>query len=800
MTALLNDIKYGIRQFWKSPGFTVLAVLTLALGIGANTAVFSMINTVLIKPLPYPDSERLVRVFETFPSSQRNGSVSGGAFKDWYKYNSKFEHIAVYENRPGNLTGEGIPQHVFGFQVSSEFLSVLGVTPMIGRDFMADEDAVGCNNHVIILAHQLWRNRYGSDPDVLGKTVLLDQIPYTVVGVLDCCALFRDDVLFLIPTVIDGEGTNWTRTGHWRHVIGRLSPMATLSEAQVELRGIKRRLAAEYSPFSKEDWSVALIPMQDVYASKIRPTLMILLGTVAFVLLIACANVSNLLLARGSTRSREMAIRTALSARPLGIIRQMLIESLLLALAGCAVGLLFAIYGITSLTHMIADMVPVPNLLYPRLDINVLLFAICTACICSTLFGILPAWRASKTDLNIELKETERGSTSAGKRRSQSFLVISEFAFTIVLLVGAGLLLRSFVHLFNTDPGFDPKQKLAFDLSLPDAKYPTDADRLRFTKDLIGRIDDLPGVEAVGAICSLPFGKGGWTDGTRRMDRPEKMVPFAGTDFVSGDYFSAMGIKLLRGRVFTETDNIAEAHRVAVIDSGVAYGLYPDEDPIGRYIDLCSQSCEIIGVVTPVRHSRLDADPQPRVYGTQAQLFRPASIVIRTSIPPLSLVEVVRRTVLEVDPDQPITNIRTLEAAVHNSLASQHNMLILLGFFAAVAISLACIGIYGFMSCFVGQRTRELCIRAALGAQRHDIIRMVVGVGIRLSFIGIAIGLIASLALARFLESQLFEIKTYDPSVYVVSICLISIMAFFSVYLPARRVAKIDPMEALRYE
>jgi predicted permease len=800
MSTLINDIKYGFRQLYKSPGFTIVAVLTLALGIGANTAVFSLINSVLIKPLPYPDSERLVRVFETFPNGRRNGSVSGGAFKDWYKYSSQFAHMAIYENRPGNLTGEGMPQHVFGFQVSSEFLSVLGVTPMLGRDFMAGEDAVGGNNNVIILTHQLWRNRYGSDPDILGKTVLLDQIPYTIVGVLGCGALFQDDVLFLIPTVIDGEGTNWKRTGHWRHVIGRLSPSTTLSKAQAELRGIKQQLAAEYSPFRKQDWSVALVPMQDVYAGKIRQTLMILLGTVAFVLLIACANVSNLLLSRGSARSREMAIRTALGARPLGIIRQMLIESLLLALAGCAVGLLFSIYGITSLTYMIAGIMPVPHLLYPRLDINVLLFTICTSCACSILFGILPALRASRTDLNHDLKEAERGSTSAAKRRSQSFLVISEFAFTLVLLVGAGLLLRSFVHLFNTDPGFDPRQKLAFDLSLPDTKYPTDADRLRFTKDLIGRIDDLPGVEAVGTICSLPFGKGGWTDGTRRMDQPEKMMPFAGTDFVSGDYFSAMGIKLLRGRVFTETDNTAEAHRVAVIDSGVAYGLYPDEDPIGRHIDLCGQSCEIVGIVTPVRHSRLGDDPQPRVYGTQAQLFRPASIVIRTSLPPLSLVETIRRTVLEVDPDQPITNIRTLEVAVHNSLASQRNMLILLGFFAAVAVGLACIGIYGFMSCFVGQRTRELCIRAALGAQRHDIIRMVVGVGIRLSIIGISIGLIASLALARFLESQLFEIKTYDPPVYVVSICLISIMALFSVYLPARRVAKIDPMETLRYE
>jgi predicted permease len=774
-----------------------VAVLTLALGIGANTAIFSVVNSVLIKPLPYPHAEQLVYIQETLPDGHPNGRVSGGAFKDWHGQSSQFAHLAVYEETRLNLTGSGAPERVFGLMVSSEFLSVLGVTPTVGRGFAAGEDAVAGNNRVIVLARQFWQSRFGEDAGVVGRTVSLDQIPYTVIGVLPPNALLQDDAMFLVPDVIDAAGANWGRAGHWRQVIGRLLPGITASQAQVELRGIKQRLTAEYPSF-KKDWSVAVVPMQEVYAGNTRPILFILLGTVALVLLIACANVSNLLLARGSARSREMAVRIALGAHSWRIVRQMLTESILLAMSGCALGLLFATFGIRLLARMVAEQLP--QVLHPQLDINVLLFSILVACGCGLLFGILPAWRAAKADVNHALKETERGSASRSKRRSQSFLVVSEFAFTLVLLIGAGLFLRSFVLLLETNPGFNPKQTLAFDLSFPDAKYPKGEDRLRFIKDLNARVAVLPGVEFVGATSALPLSHGGRTEFAGRADKPPRTDYVVACNFVSGEYFSAMGMRLLRGRAISESDNQAKASRVLVIDESVVRDLYPDEDPIGQYLRFLGESWEIVGIVAPVRQFFLDRDPRPTIYGPQSYSPMSTSMIIRTAQPPSALVKTVRKTILEADSDQPIANVRTLEQAVDKSLAPRRMTLVLLGLFATIAISLACIGIYGVMSYAIGQRARELCIRSALGAQRRDIIRLVLIGGMKPSIIGIVAGLAAALALARFLESQLFEVKAHDPLVFIASVCLLGFVAVLSVYLPARRAARVDPVVALRYE
>jgi predicted permease len=796
MSTVLHDIRYALRMLTKNPGFTIVAVLTLALGIGANTAIFSMINSVLIKSLPYPDSQQLVQIFEAFPNYDRN-SVAGGAFKDWYEHNSKFACMAVYEGTQRNLTGGGQPQRVSGLMVSSEFLSVLGIEPMLGRDFVTGEDAVGGNSHVMILTHKFWRNRYGSDPGIVGKSVLLDQVPYTIVGVLGSGALLHDNELYLIPDVIDGPGTFWGRAGHWRNVIARMSPGITVSEAEAELCGIKEQLNAEYPEFKRE-CTVNVVSLQEVYAGDARPTLIVLLGTVAFVLLIACANVSSLLLARGNARIREMAIRAAIGARSWRIIRQMLIESLLLALVGCLVGLFLAICGVKFLTGMITGMVP--QMLYPELDVNVLLFSICVACGCGILFGILPAWRASKPDLNNDLKETERGATSGAKRRSQSLMVVSEFAFTLVLLIGAGLFLRSFVRLMETDPGFNPRQTLAFDLSFPDAKYPENEDRFRFIKELNARIAALPGVESVGASSSLPFSLRGRTEQVSRMDKPQRTDYVAACDWVSGDYFSAAGIQLLRGRTITEADNQEEAPRVMVIDNTVVRDLYPEEDTIGRQIRFLGQSYEVVGITAPIHQYFLDYAPRPQVYIPQVYLPDHTSIVIRTTLPPLTLAEVVRKTIFEIDPDQPMANVRTLENDVHESLSNKRATLTLLIFFAVVAVSLACIGIYGVISYSIGQRTRELCIRFALGAQRRDIIRLVLKSGVKLSVIGIVVGLVIALALSRLLASLLYEVKTYDPLVFIGSVCLLTMVAVPSIYVPAYRAARIDPIRALRYE
>jgi predicted permease len=796
MSGLLQDLRNAVRQLHRKPGVAAIAVITLALGIGANTAIFSVVNSVLIKPLPYRDPQQLVQIFEMAPSFDRN-AVSGGAFKDWHQQSSKFVHLAVYEETRLNLTGVGTPERLSGLMVSSEFLSVLGVTPALGRDLTSGEDAAGGNNRVIVLTHQLWQSRFGGDAGVVGRTVSLDQIPYTIIGVLPRDALLQDDAGFLLPDVIDAAGVNWDRAGHWRQVIGRVLPGVNASEAQAELRGIKQRLAAEYPSFKKE-WSVAVVPMQEVYAGDTRPVLVMLLGTVALVLLIACANVSNLLLARGNARCREMAIRTVLGAHSWRIVRQMLVESFLLAGLGCAVGLLLAVFGMKLLTSVFVGQLP--HVLRPELDISVLVFSVGAACGCGLLVGILPAWRTSKADLNHALKEAERGSASGSKRRSQSFLVAAQVAFTLMLLVGTGLFLRSFVLLLETNPGFNPKQTLAFDLSFPDAKYPKGEDRLRFIKDLNARVAVLPGVESVGATSALPLSDDGLTDFAGRADKPPRTDYLVACNFVSGDYLAAMGMPLLRGRTIDDSDNHAKASRVLVVDETVARDLYPDQDPIGQHLRLLGESWEIVGIVAPVRQFWLDRDPRPTVYAPLFYSPTSASMIIRTAQPSLVLAETVRRTVLEADPDQPIANVRTLEQAVHKSLATRRTTLDLLSLFATVAISLACLGIYGVVSHAIGQRARELGIRAALGAQRRDIIRLVWVGGMKPSIIGIVVGLATALALARFLESQLFEVKAQDPLVFMSSVCMLALVAALSVYFPARRAAKVDPMAALRCE
>lgn len=795
---LWQDLRYGARMLRKTPGFTLVAMFTLALGIGANTAIFSMINSVLIKPLPYPDAEQLMQVWETLPSGQTN-SVSAAVFKDWREHSSQFAHVAISKGVRLNLTGGGAPETVAGVQVSTEYLATLGVAPALGRDFMAGEDAIGGNNQVVILTHQLWQSRFGRDAGVIGQTISLNQVPYTVIGVLPAGALLEDEVRVLVPIVVDvdTDTVKWIRAYHCCGVIGRVAPGVTASEAQAELKAIREQLADQY-PAYKKDWGSTVVPLQKNLTGDVRPTLVILLGTVGLVLLIACANVSNLLLARGNARAREMAIRVALGAHSGRIIRQLLIESLLLAFAGCALGLLLAAFGIRLLTNLVIGQVP--QMLHPELDFNVLAFSVLVAGGCGLLFGTLPAIRASRPDLNHVLKETDRGTLSVARRRSQSVLVVVEIALTLILLIGAGLFLRSFIRLLETDPGFNPNQSLAFDLAFPKAKYPKAEDQQRFLKELNGRIGALPGVEAVGAVTILPL-NGDNGDAISRPDAPARAPDVVGNVYVSGDYFSAMGISLARGRVITEADNQPTAPRVLVIDEGVASKFYPDDDPIGKPLNFLGKTWEIVGVVAPVRQQGLSTNPRPRVYGARVQASYPtSSMVVRSSLPPATLVEAVRKTVLEADPDQPITNVRTLEQAVHRSLARQRTTLVLLGLFAAVAISLACVGIYGVMSYTVSQQARELSIRSALGAQPGDIIRLVLSGGMKLSTLGILVGLGAAFALSRLVENLLFEVKTYDPLVFIASVCLLAGVAALSVYLPARRAARLDPVAALRSE
>ena len=796
MRTLLGEIRYGLRQMSKNPGFTAIAILTLALGSGANTAIFSVINSALLQPLPYPQPSQLVQIFETTPDYNRN-NVSGGAYKDWQSQSRSFSHLAVYENIRRNLTGIGTPENMKGLAVSSEFLSVLGISPAFGRDFAHGEDGNGGNNHVVILSHQLWQDHFASDSHVLGSAISLDQVPYTIIGVLSPQALLQDDTSFLTPDVIDEPGQNWSRAGHWRKVIGRMSPGVSASQVQTELRGIKQRLASEYPEF-KQNWSVAVVPMQTASTEESRPALITLLATVGLVLLISCANVSNLLLSRGNARAREMAVRVALGAGTGRLVRQLLVESLLLALAGCVAGWLLAVFAIRALTTMVAGMLPL--LLQPKLDMRVFLFSVGMACACGILFGILPALRSSRPDLNVSLKEKANASAGIKLKRSQSLLVVSEFAFTLMLLVGAGLLVRSFIRVIEASPGFRPEQTLAFDLSLPEAKYPKDVQRLRFVEGITQHLVALPGITSAASSTTLPLGEHGYTEYASRSDQPNRMDYTVACDFVSPGYFSAMGMPILRGRGFTEADNGEKAARVLVVDTEVANHLYPGTDAIGQHVSFVGDKWEIVGIVPPVRHFSLDGPPSPTIYGPQSFSVSSTSIVVRSALPPAALSSAIRDSLHDLDPDQPIANLRTLEEAMDKSLAPRRSILLLMGLFATMATVLACIGIYGVISYAAGLRTRELSIRSALGAQRQDIIRLVISGGLKVALIGAALGVAASLGLSQFIQSQLYQVSAHDPVVFSAAVLLLLLIGTVSVYMPARRAAQADPITGLRHE
>lgn len=796
---MIDEFRLALRQLVNRPGFTVAAVLTFALGIGATTAIFSLVNSVMLKPLPYPEPADLVHVFEQRPDGGHN-TVSGGAFKDWREHGRSFEYLAIYENARVNLTGTDTPERLEGLRVSANYLSVLGVQPMLGRGFSDGADTPGGENLTVLLTHRLWQNRFSGDRGAVGRTLALDGVAHTVIGVLPPGALMQDES-FLVPNVVDGVPGTWTRSGHWRNVIGRLRQDVDREQAQAELRAIKQRMADEYPAF-KQDWSVAVVPTQEVYASGIRTTLLVLLGTVVCVLLIACSNVSNLMLARAAGREQEMSVRRALGAGTSRIVRQVLAESLLLALAGCAAGLLVAALGVKLLGTMLTGMLPyvMPHALYPELDWRVLAFSVSLACGCGVLFGLLPALRSGRFDPAGAMKAGERGSQTVAKKRSQSLLLAAQFAFTLVLLIGAGLLLRSFALLLETEPGFRPQQAMAFDVSLPEAKYPDAESRVQVTDRLLQRIEAVPGVEAAGVTSYVPLSNRGATEFLSRVDQPFSADYVAGFESVSGAYDAALGLVLLQGRFISSDDNRTDAPRVLVVNERVARDLYPDQSPLGQQLRLLGEAWEIVGVVGSVRHQAVHVAPAPRVYSAYARSSWSTSIVVRSANPPLTLVESVRQAVLDVDPDQPIANVRTLEHAVRDSLARHRVTLTLLGIFAALAVVIACVGVYGVMAYTIRQREHELGIRSALGANRGAIVRLVMGGGLKSALIGIGVGLIAATALARFIETLLFEVRSDDPVVFASAISVLGLVAVLAVFVPARRAGRIDPMRALRDE
>jgi predicted permease len=811
METLLQDLRYGFRMLAKKPGFTAVAVLALALGIGANTAIFSVVNTVLLKPLPFKDPDRLVMVWEEnaklgFPKD----TPAPANFIDWRDQNQTFEGMVAIASATFNLTGVGEPQKIEGQRVSANFFSLLGVEPALGRAFISEEDRPE-GNPVVIMSNGLWKRRFGSDPNIIGQSLTLNGQPCEVIGVLPASFQLsgfqfsgRDHELW-VPMAFSSREAG-SRGSHYLSVIGRLKPGVSIQQAQADMTAIAARLEQQY-PATNTSVGASVFSLREEIVSDIRPALLILLGAVGFVLLIACANVANLLLARAAARQKEIALRTALGAGRARLIRQFLTESVALAALGGAGGLLLGVLGI----KLLATLVP-PNLEQAKeinLDAKVLGFTLLVSLLTGVIFGLAPALQASKVNLNESLKEGGKGSPGGVRSGVRNLLVVSEVALALVLLVGAGLLINSFARLSKVDMGFTPDHLLTMRVVLPQSKYPDQAKRTAFYDQLLQRVEALPGVQSAAVISWLPLTFEGDSNGISIEGRPEPspdQQPIVVTRVISPGYFRTMGIALLGGRLFTEYDRQGSS-RVIIINQSMAERYWPGEDPIGKRIkmgsfDTDSPWLSVAGVVKDVRQFQINAEAKPQIYLPYAQYgaSRPRDLVIRTAGDPLGLAAAVRGEVWAVDKDQPVSNIQTMEQILSDSLTRERFNMLLLAIFAGVALALAAVGIYGVMSYSVTQRTHEIGVRMALGADSGHVLRLVVGQGLKLVSAGVAIGLAFAFALTRLMESLLFGVSATDPVTFVlISVTLVAVAALAS-YIPARRATKVDPMVALRYQ
>ena len=819
---LLQDVRYSARTLLKTKGFTIAAVLALALGIGANSAIFSVINAVLLRPLPYRNPERLVIVSETNTQPQVMSDqipVAPANFTDWREQNQVFESIGACANNIFNLTGAGDPERVMGMFATADMFDVLGVKPVLGRTHSAEEDTPG-SPRVVILSHTLWQRRFNSDASVLEKTITLNNEPYTVIGVMPADfqsitripggVAFADSELWL-PFSSTARAAEFmrNRNTHLLAVIARLKPDVTRERAQAEMSTIAGRLEEAY-PNSNSGFGINITPMHEQIVGKTRPMLLVLVGAVAFVLLIACANVANLLLARAAARQKEIAVRTALGASRSRIIRQLLTESLLLSLIGGTVGILLALWGVDLLRALGPR--DIPRLKDVGLDFEVAGFTLIISMLTGLIFGFAPAIQASKPDLNEALKEGSRGSTgSFARARLRSLLVVAEVALALVLLVGAGLMIRSFFRLQQVSPGFVAENTVAMEVALSINKYAKPEQQRAFFQQALQKIESLPGVHAAGITNSIPLSRGDRSTGFTIDGRPNPAIgegPSASVRTISADYFKAMGIPLLKGRAFTELDSTG-APDVTVINEALARRYFPNENPLGkRLLSTRLQllggdpvTREVVGVVGDVRHFGLDVEPRPEMYLPYNQDPWPGMhLIVRASFDPTSLVSAVRNEIWAVDKDQPIFNIKTMEQRVAESTSQRRFNMLLLVVFAAVALALAAVGVYGVMSYSVSQRTHEIGIRMALGARAADVVRLVVAQGMTLALVGVVVGLIAAFALTRLMTSLLYGVSATDPVTFaVISLILIGV-ALGASFVPARRATKVDPMIALRYE
>jgi putative ABC transport system permease protein len=806
MDTFRQDVQYAIRRLVKGSGFTAIALVTLALGIGANSAIFSVVNAVLLRPLPYPQSEELVGVYHVWKG--RRAVMSPMNFLDVKAQSRTIADMAAFNSGRYNLTGSGEPTQIDGAEVSASFFDVLRVRPLAGRTFHADENQPG-RNTVVVLSHGLWQQRFGGDPKIVGRRITLDGRQITVVGVMPPGFSYPDKREIWLPLEYDEVFTTKARGAWYLTVIGRLAPGATVAQATAEVQTIGRRLEQQYHA-DNADLEMTAVSLHEATVGPIRPALMVLLGAVGFVLLIACANVANLLLARAAARESEMAVRTALGASRARLVRQLLTEAVILSLFGGVLGLLVATWGADVLVAL--EPQGVPRLGEVGIDRSVIAFTGGVALLTGLLFGLVPALQATGAGLGGTLKEGGRGGIgSSGRARVRGALVVAEMALAVMLLAGAGLLLKSFVRLQQVDPGFRFDDRLVFRVGLPDVAYAEAPKRVVFFESLLERVRALPGVSSAGAVVGVPLGGLSFVltfDVEGRPPARPGEEPTMQIRVATPDYFRTMGIPLRRGRLFTAADR-AGSQEVVMLSETAARRFFPDEDPLGKVIRLGWGRGEgkpnvggtVVGIVGDVKQLGLDEESQPELYVPYAQQPVGAmDVVLRTAVPPASLAGVVGRQVHALDPNIPVSSIRPMEQIVAASVSTRRFYMLLLSVFAAVALLLAAVGIFGVMSYAVVQRTREIGIRIALGARDGQVVGMVVRQAMFLALVGVGAGTVAALVLARTLEGLLFDLSPTDPPTFAGVAALLTIVALTASYLPARRAASVDPMIALRAE
>jgi putative ABC transport system permease protein len=810
MTPLWQDLRYGLRVLTKSPAFTLVSILTLALGIGANTAIFTVVYGVLLRPLPFPEPDRIVQLAESYKQQTDELSLTAPQLKRLQEYGDRFEHIAGYTSVGYNLAAGTGAEHLRGLPVSASYFSVLGIQPALGRDFTPDDDH-GDGQRVAIISYSLWARRFGADPSQIGQKILLNGEPFTLIGVMP-----RGFSPIAAATDLPNSGAAdvWTPlalvaktagSGENVGVLARLKPGVTTAQLQAQMNIVTQDFRREYPGDIGKELVISFLPYRKMIGAEVRPYLLVLLGAIGFVLLIACANVANLFLARGGLRGREIAVRIAMGASRWRLFQQLLTESMLIALAGGAVGLLVAYLGLGSLLAVAPT--DLPRASDVHLDGWVFAFTFLVSLLTGVLFGLAPALEASRTGINEALKEgAGRASAAPGRALLRKLLIVGEFAISLVLLTGAGLMIATFSKLLRSDPGFNPHGMLSVQFWLIGSKYNSTAQIEAFNRAAVQRLESLPGVDAAAIIAAgLPLERGG-NNGFHLSNSAD----WNNADYreITPGFFRAMGIPLRQGRVFSEADS-ETANRAVIINQAFADRYFPSRSPVGEHIILGKTTCEIVGVVGDVK-SYLDQPAPPTTfvpaaqasYGTSA-LFEgwfPRSIVLRANVDPLSLSRAVHDAVAAVDPIVPTGSVRSMDQVLSHSLALRNFMMFLLSLFAALALILATVGIYGVISYAVSQRTREIGVRMALGARPGDVLRLILGEGLKLVLAGAALGILFALIATRFIATMIYGVSATDPLIFLSVITLLVAVSLAACYVPARRAMRVDPMVALRYE